>query len=295
MRVVIASGTGFLGRALAERLRDQGIAVTVLTRQPRHSHHVRWDPYGPITEWAPALENADAVVNLTGASISKRWTARHKREMWTSRVSVTRNLVAAMKSVRRSAPVFINASAVGIYGPHGDEWVTEDTPPGTDFLASLGTEWEKEALAAGPQTRVVLVRSGIVLDRNGGALPVMALPFRFFAGGRLGSGRQYISWIHKDDWTAIVRWALANASVTGPLNATAPNPVTNQEFMRTLGRALSRPTFLSVPAIALRLALGEMAGAVLTGQRVLPAKAQSLGFEFRYPQLDEALRAIYAG
>jgi uncharacterized protein (TIGR01777 family) len=234
------------------------------------------------------------VVNLSGASISKRWTTKHKREMWTSRVLVTRNLVAAMKSVRRRAAVLVNASAVGVYGPHGDESVTEDTPLGSDFLASLGTEWEKEALAAGSQTRVVLLRSGIVLDRDGGALPVMALPFRFFAGGKLGSGRQYISWIHKDDWTAMTQWALANAAVTGPLNATAPNPVTNQEFVRTLGRALGRPALLPAPAFALRLVLGDMAGAVLTGQRVLPAKAQSLGFEFRYPSLDSALGAIYA-
>ncbi len=245
-------------------------------------------------EWAHALDGADAVINLTGAPINRRWTAAHKREMWNSRVLATRTLVTALKSARRIPPVFISGSAVGIYGPYGDEPVTEDTPAGSAFLASLGAAWEKEALAAGPQTRVVLVRTGIVLDRNAGALPLMALPFRFFAGGPLGSGRQYISWIHKDDWTAMVRWALANAAVSGPLNVSAPNPVTNLEFVRTLGRVLGRPALVPAPAFALRLVLGEIADAVLSGQRVLPGKAQALGFDFRYPALKAALQAIYA-
>ncbi|MGH9254644.1 MAG: TIGR01777 family oxidoreductase [Vicinamibacterales bacterium] len=294
MRVVVAGGTGFLGSALADQLRRDGSTVTVLTRRPDRSHQIRWDPSGSTMEWAHALDGADAVINLTGAPINRRWTAAHKREMWNSRVLATRTLVTALKSARRIPPVFISGSAVGIYGPHGDEPVTEDTPAGSAFLASLGAAWEKEALAAGPQTRVVLVRTGIVLDRNAGALPLMALPFRFFAGGPLGSGRQYISWIHKDDWTAMVRWALANAAVSGPLNVTAPNPVTNLEFVRTLGRVLGRPALVPAPAFALRLALGEMADAVLSGQRVLPGKAQALGFDFRYPALKAALQAIYA-
>jgi uncharacterized protein (TIGR01777 family) len=198
-----------------------------------------------------------------------------------------------MKSVRRVPPVFVSGSAVGIYGDRGDEPVTEQTPPGSDFLGSLAAQWENEALAARPAARVVVVRSGIVLDRDAGALPRMALPFRLFAGGRLGSGRQYISWIHRTDWTGIVRWALGNEAVTGPVNATAPNPVTNLEFAQTLGRVLRRPAIVPAPAFALRLALGEMADVILGGQRVLPAKAQSLDFAFRYPLLDGALRAIY--
>jgi uncharacterized protein len=293
MRAVIAGGTGFLGASLTEELKRDGWTVAVLTRRPSQSHHVRWDPFEPRAAWTRALEGADAVINLTGASINKRWTAAYKRELWNSRVHPTRTLVEAVKSIRPVPPVFISGSAVGIYGPRGDEPVTEDIPPGSDFLASLGRQWENEALAARPQARVVLVRSGIVLDRHAGALPRMALPFWFFAGGPLGSGRQYISWIHKNDWTALVRWALTNAPVTGPVNATAPNPVTNLEFARTLGRVLRRPAFLPAPAAALRVVLGEMADVVLSGQRVLPAKAQSLGFAFQYPALEGALRAIY--
>ena len=165
------------------------------------------------------------------------------------------------------------APAVGIYGARGDEPITEESPPGSGFLASLGREWEKEALAVGPQTRVVLLRSGIALDKDGGALPLMALPFRFFVGGPLGSGRQYLSWIHRDDWVAMVSWALTSDRVAGPLNVTAPNPVTNAEFARTLGRVLQRPALLPVPAFALRVVVGEMAGELVTGQRVLPEKS----------------------
>jgi len=293
MRIIVASGTGFLGSALVDRLQRDGHTVAVLTRQPTRSHHVRWDPYGPITAWAPALDDADAVVNLAGASISKRWTSAHKRAMWNSRVHVTRSLVAALKSRRRIAPVLVNASAVGIYGAHGNEPLTEESGAGSGFLADLGTAWEKEARAAGPEARVVLLRNGLVLAGDGGALPRFALPFRLFVGGPIGSGRQYVSWIHRDDWTALTVWALTNTAVSGPLNATAPDPVTNLELARTLGRVLRRPAFFPAPAFAVRLALGEMADVALTGQRVLPDKARALGFEFRYPLLEPALRAIY--
>lgn len=293
MRIVVAGGTGFLGLALVAQLQKDGHSVAVLTRQPGKSHHVRWDPYGPLTAWAHALENVDAVVNLVGAPINRRWTAAHKRVMWNSRVHSTRTLVAAMKSVRRIPPTLINASAIGIYGPHGDEALTEESPAGSGFLVALGAAWEKEALAAGPHARVVLLRSGIVLDKDGGALPQMALPFRFFIGGPLGSGRQYVSWIHRDDWTAMARWALTSDTVAGPLNVTAPNPVTNLEFARTLGRSLHRPALIPAPTFALRLVLGEMASALVTGQRVFPDKAHALGFEFQYSELEAALRAIY--
>lgn len=293
MRILVAGGTGFLGSALVAVLQKDGHSVAVLTRRPNRSHHVRWDPYGPLTAWVHALEDVDAVINLVGAPINKRWTASHKRAMWNSRVHATRSLVAGMKSLRRIPPTLLNASAIGIYGPHGDEVVTEESGAGSGFLAGLGAAWEKEAQAAGPHARVVLLRSGIVLARNGGALPQLALPFRFFVGGPLGSGRQYISWIHRDDWTAMVRWALTNDAVSGPLNVTAPNPVTNLELARTLGQVLRRPAIVPAPAFALRLALGEMAEAVLTGQRVFPEKAHMLGFDFRYPTLEPALRAIY--
>ncbi|MBI4887233.1 MAG: TIGR01777 family protein [Acidobacteria bacterium] len=294
MRIVVAGGTGLLGSALSDELRREGHTVTILTRRPGQSHHVRWDPYGSITGWAPVLEDADAVINLAGAPIGRRWNAAHKREIWNSRVRATRTLVSALKSVRRIPPTFISASAIGIYGPRGDEPLTEDSRPGSGFLAGLSAEWEKEALTAGPQSRVVLVRTGLVLDRRAGALPRIAQPFQFFVGGPLGSGRQYMSWIHRDDWTALVRWAIGNAAVAGPLNATAPNPVTNLEFARTLGAVLHRPALVPAPAFALRLVLGEMAETALTGQRVFPEQAHARGFEFRHPALEPALRALYA-
>lgn len=293
MRIVVAGGTGFLGSALVELLQKDGHSLAVLTRTPSRSHHVRWDPYGALTGWAHALEDADAVVNLAGVSLNQRWSAARKRAMWNSRVHVTRSLVAAMKSVRRIPPTLISASAVGIYGPHGDEPLTEESRAGAGFLAGLGAAWEKEALAAGPEARVVLVRTGFVLARTGGGLPTLALPVRLFVGGPVGSGRQYISWIHRDDWTGMVRWALTNPAVSGPLNVTAPNPVPNAEFVRTLGRVLHRPALIPAPAFAVRIVLGEMAELALTGQRVFPEKAHALGFEFRYPQLEPALQAVY--
>ena len=292
MRIVIAGGSGFLGGALVDSLRADGHAVTALTRKATQSHHVAWDPYGSITGWAHVMEDADAVINLAGAPINSRWTASHKRDMWNSRVRSTRTLVAAMKSVRRIPPVLLNGSAVGIYGPHGDEPLTEESRPGGGFLAGLGEAWEKEALAAGPEARVVLLRTGVVLAPNDGALPKMALPFRFFAGGPIGPGTQYLSWIHRDDWVAMVRWALLN-DIAGPLNVTSPNPVTNAEFARTLGKALHRPALMPAPAFAVRLVLGEMADVILTGQRVFPDKAHEMGFDFTYPTLESALRALY--
>ena len=293
MNIVIAGGTGFLGTALVRWLRNDGHTITVLTRNPRSTNEVQWDPYGSPASWVHVLHDADAVINLAGASIAKRWTAAHKREMWNSRIRSTRTLVEAMKSVPKMPATLLNASAVGIYGARGDEPLTEESAPGSGFLASLGREWEKEALAVGPQTRVVLLRSGIALDNGGGALPQMALPFRFFVGGPIASSLQYFSWIHRDDWVAMVSWALATSGVAGPLNVTAPNPVTNGDLARTLGRVLKRPALLPVPEIALRVVVGEMAGELVTGQRVLPSKADSLGFAFRYPLLEAALREIY--
>ncbi len=292
MKLVLAGGTGFLGSALQRRLRSEGHSVTVLTRTPRELNEEKWDPSGSAAGWLQVLEGVDAVINLAGASISKRWTAAHKREMWNSRIRSTRTLVAAMKSARVSPSMLINASAVGIYGARGDEAITEDSPAGSGFLASLVCDWEKEAMEAAPSMRVVLLRSGVVLGPHGGAFPQMALPFRFFVGGQIASGRQYFSWIHQDDWVAMVTWALSEGRVAGPLNVTAPDPVTNGDFSRTLGRVLKRPALLPVPAFALRLVVGELAGELITGQRVFPARAQSLGVEFRYPLLEPALRAI---
>jgi hypothetical protein len=290
MRIVIAGGTGFLGAALVPRLRRAGHDVTVLARHPRRPGERAWTPGGSSDGLAHVLDGADAVINLAGAPIAQRWTKAHKRELWDSRVPLTRMIVEAMRSAPRAPGTLVNGSAIGIYGSRGDESLTEDSPHGTGFLASLGTAWEREALAAEPFTRVVLLRTGIVLGRDGGALPQMALPFRFFVGGPLGSGRQYLSWIHLEDWMTMAVRALTDAAVSGPLNVTAPNPVTNRDFARTLGRILRRPALLPAPAFALRAVLGEMADAIVTGQRVLPAKALRLGFRFQYPEVDAALR-----
>jgi uncharacterized protein len=295
MRIAVTGGTGFLGSALVGRLRGEGHTVTVLTRNPSRPGEIRWSADGPSPEWTSAIEETDAVIHLAGASIAGgRWTASRKALIRDSRVRSTRALAAAILAARRPPSVFISGSALGFYGPHGDEPLTDDSPAGSDFLASVCVEWEREARAAASVTRLVLLRTGLALDKEGGALPQMALPFYFFAGGPLGSGRQYISWIHRDDWVEMVRWALTNGVVTGPLNATAPSPVTNREFARTLGRALHRPSWVTTPALPIRLALGEMADALLlTGQRVLPGKAEALGFKFRFPVLEPALREIF--
>jgi hypothetical protein len=206
----------------------------------------------------------------------------------------TRALADALREAARPPGMFLSGSAIGFYGNRGDEVVTEQTPPGSDFLARVCVEWEREACAAADVTRVVLLRTGIVLARQGGALPRMALPFHLFAGGPVGSGRQYLSWVHRDDWVAMVMWAMNRPLLAGPLNVTAPEPARNIDFARTLGRVLHRPSFLPAPALALRLALGELADtALLSSLRVLPAAALSEGFDFRYPQLESALRAIY--
>ncbi len=293
MRVVVTGGTGFLGSALVTHLRSSGHAVSVLTRKPTKQGEIAWNPGVGTAALVEALRGADAVVNLAGASISQRWTKAHKEALWHSRVPFTRALVEAMAQVDPAPSVFVSGSAIGIYGDRGDEPLTETSSVGNDFLASLGTAWEKEALAAAPRTRTVVIRTGIALARNGGALPQMALPFYFFVGGPIGSGRQYLSWIHRDDWVAMTTWALMNPAVSGPLNVTAPEPVTNRQFTKALGRTLGRPALMPAPAFALRIMLGEMAEIILGGQRVLPAKARELGFEFRYPSLEPALGAIH--
>ena len=235
------------------------------------------------------------MINLAGAPIiGPRWTPARKAVIRESRVRPTSVLVNALMA-SPTPPVLIHGSAVGLYGARDDEPATEETKPGSDFLASVVSDWERAAIEAAPATRVVLLRTGVVLSKEGGALPKLALPFHFLMGGPVGSGRQYVSWIHRDDWVSMVQWAIASESVSGPLNATAPHPVTNEELARALGSALRRPAIIRTPAAAVRLALGaEMAdAAILSGQRVLPAKAQALGFRFAYPTIGAALRSIY--
>lgn len=294
MTIVIAGGSGFLGSRLTASLRSDGHQVLRLSRRPRTSGDVAWDPADPSGAWISTLDGADAVVNLAGESIEAgRWTAARKTIILESRVAATRAVVSAMAKATRPPPVFLSASAVGFYGTRGDEPLTETAPAGSDFLASVCVEWEARARES-RATRLVLLRTGLPLDADGGALPKLSLPFRLFAGGRMGSGRQYFSWIHVDDWVRLVRWAIDTADVEGPVNLAAPNPVTNSEFARTLGQVLHRPAVLPAPAFALRLLLGEMADAlVLGGQRVLPAAALARGFAFRYAELRPALEQIF--
>lgn len=291
MRVILAGGSGFLGRALRPRLEADGHTVQILTRHPRRgvAEDVGWQPDGSAGDWAAALEGAGAVVNLAGANLAgARWSATRKRVLADSRQLATGSLVAAIREVRHR-PALISGSAVGYYGPCGDEVVSEDMPPGRDFLARLCDEWEQAALAVAEVTRVAVLRTGLVLDRRGGALARMLLPFRLGVGGRLGSGRQYWPWIHIDDWVGMVAWIVASPRADGPFNVTAPHPVTNAQFTQALGHALRRPTVLPVPSLALHLALGELANVLLTGQRAMPTRALEMGYRFRHPDVEPAL------
>jgi uncharacterized protein (TIGR01777 family) len=308
MKIVIAGGTGFLGSPLAEMYAEDGHDVRVLTRSlpsgdTKHDPgtgvpgitRVGWSADASFAPWGAVVEGADAVINLSGESLaSKRWSAEAKKRFLESRVQATRGLAAAIRSASIPPAVFVSGSAVGFYGPADDRPLTEDASAGTDFLARLCVEWEEEARPAErPGTRVVLLRTGIVLERGGGALPEMMRPFRFFAGGPLGSGRQYVSWIHRLDWIEMVRWIVQTPTVSGPVNATAPHPVTNRHLSRALGRAMHRPSFLPAPAFALKIVLGEFASSVLTGQRAIPAKAQQAGYHFRYPEIEQAFRGLF--
>ena len=308
MRVVIAGGGGFLGSPLAWAWAEEGHDVRVLTRSlaPGQAQHesgtgrpgitrVGWDPDGTAGQLPREFEGAAAVVNLAGTSIAgARWTAVRKKAIRDSRLRATQSLVAAFAESPSPPATFISASGVGYYGDRGTEVLTENANPGSDFLAQLCVDWEAEARRAERSgVRVVLLRTGIVLEKGGGALPQMMRPFRFFAGGSLAGGRQYMSWIHRHDWTEIVRWIVETPQVDGPVNTTAPHPVTNAEFSRSLGRALHRPSLAPVPRVALKLLLGEMAGALLASQRAVPSRAQSAGYHFRYPEIDIAFRGIF--
>jgi uncharacterized protein (TIGR01777 family) len=300
MKIVIAGGSGFLGMALTRALIQAGNAVAILTRgsagEAAGVRRVTWTPDGDTGRWAAALAGADVVVNLAGESIAAgRWSAARKRRIEASRLHATRSLVAAIAAQNPRPRVFVSASAVGYYGPRGDDLITEAAGPGHDFLAGVCAKWEAEAeRAADLGVRVLQPRTGLVLARGGGALPKMLLPFRLGGGGRLASGSQYWPWIHLDDWVRLISWTLGAPALSGPVNATAPTPVTNAEFSRALGRAMHRPALLPAPAFALRLMLGEMAVALLlSGQRAIPAKAIATGFVFRFTTVGDALADLF--
>jgi uncharacterized protein len=295
MNVVVAGGSGFLGRALIARLTADGHRVRVLTRQPRPDqvNDVPWTPDGLAGPWAVAVDGVDAVVNLAGEGIGdRRWNDRRKRALLDSRLVSTRSLTAAVAKAARPPSVLINGSAVGYYGAHGEEIVTEATPPGRDFLATLCADWEREADQASAVTRVAIIRTGLVLNDKGGVLGRMLTPFRLGVGGPLGDGRQFMPWIHIADWVGLVLWLIGDPAARGAFNGTAPTPVTNAEFSRTLGTALHRPALVPMPALALRLLLGEFAHSVLTGQRAVPARAEEMGYVFRFRTLGPTLQDL---
>ena len=308
MKFVIAGGTGFLGNALAWTWAEEGHEVRILTRSlaPGEARHepgtgkpgisrVGWAPDGTPGTTVAELEGANAVINLAGESIAgARWTDVRKRALRDSRILPTRTLASAIVAAEKPPEVFISGSGAGYYGDRGTEALSENAAAGQDFLARLCVEWEAEAARAHrPGLRLAVVRTGIVLEKSGGALPQMARPFRFFAGGPLGSGRQYIPWVHRHDWIEMVRWIVDTPAVSGAVNVSAPHPVTSTEFARALGRALHRPSLLPAPRIALKIALGELADALLASQRAVPGVALANGYHFRYPEIDIALRGIY--
>ncbi|HEX2230268.1 MAG TPA: TIGR01777 family oxidoreductase [Candidatus Binatia bacterium] len=299
MKLVITGATGFIGSALVERLRRQVHSLVLLSRKPPSwqsragQQWLAWVP-GSAGEWQRALDGADGIVNLAGEPIAaKRWTAAQKDKLRRSRIDTTRALVDAIASANVKPKFLVSASAVGYYGARGDETLTESSAPGDDFLSGLCVEWEKEALRAEEHgVRVTLLRTGIVLGRGKGALAKMVFPFKLFLGGRLGSGKQWVPWIHIDDEVSLIQFLMENNKARGAFNATAPNPVTMSEFAKCLGKVLNRPAWAPVPASVLLLLLGEMAEMLLAGQRALPSAAQQLGFRFRYKQLTDALVSL---
>lgn len=296
MHVVIAGGRGFLGGALTRRLTARGHRVSVLTRRPRSGQpgELAWNPDGDTGPWARALDGADVLVNLAGEGIAdRRWSAARKQALVESRVKATSSLATALRRLSAPPRIAVNASGIGYYGPCGDEVITESAPAGHDFIARMAAAWEAAAAPMADRARLVLLRSGVVLG-EGGALAQMRLPFSLGLGGRLGSGRQWMPWISLDDWTGLVMHLIVDERASGAFNVVAPETVTNAEFTRALGRAMHRPTIVPVPGFVLRLAVGEVAEALLTGQRAVPEKALALGFAFRFPAIDEAVTVALA-
>jgi uncharacterized protein (TIGR01777 family) len=301
MRIIVTGGTGFIGRALVNELVENGHGVTVLSRNsvkartllPSSATCIDWNPRS-VGIWSEVFDGAEAVINLAGEPIAEgRWTDARKRLLRDSRVSVTKAVVDALRSHATQSCVLVNASGIGYYGPSNGISINETVGAGSGFLADLCVEWEREARRAEEWgVRVVRVRFGMVLERNGGALPRMMLPFRLFLGGPIMPGSQWISWIHRRDVIGLIEWALANPKVSGAVNAVSLDPVTMRTFSRTLGNVLNRPSWLPVPESLVRAGLGELGSVMTTGQRVLPLVAVREGYNFQYPELEPALRAI---
>jgi len=296
MKIVIAGGSGFIGEPLARRLMDRA-DVVVLSRKHgsvKAGRGVEWNP-GAGGAWERELADAGVVINLAGENIGEgRWTAAKKKRLVNSRLDSTGALVRAMQAWPDPSRRFISASAIGYYGERGDEILDEASGSGAGFLANLSSDWESAAHRADGAARVIILRFGIVLASDGGALPKMALPVKMFAGGPIGSGDQWMSWIDREDLLRMIEWSVDRPDPRGVYNVTAPTPVRNRDFIRELARVLHRPAFMPAPGFALKIALGEMAGPLLlASERVVPANAMADGFTFLYPELGEALRHVF--
>lgn len=296
--VLITGGTGLIGRALTASLTEDGHEVIILSRNPERATGFtdgvqveKWDGRTTVG-WVHLVDDVDAVVNLAGENIGAgRWTSLRKRRMLESRLNAGQAVVRAVEAAINKPRVFIQASGIGYYGPCGDEEITEEMPAGQDYLARFAVDWEASTAELEELgIRRVIIRTGVVLSTEGGALPRMLLPFRLFVGGRLGNGRQWLPWIHIADDVRAIRFLIDNDAASGVFNLTAPTPVTNADFSRLLGHTLRRPSFIPVPSFILRLLFGEMATLLLRGQRAVPQRLMQLGFTFNFPNLDSALQ-----
>jgi uncharacterized protein (TIGR01777 family) len=305
MRVLITGATGTIGLALADALHARGDQVVALSRDPERGQRVlgngaevhAWPEPNLEPPPAQALADADAVVHLLGEPVAQRWTEEAKRNIRDSRVLGTRSLVAGLTALGDGVGprALVSQSATGYYGPRGDAPIDEQASAGSDFLAEVVVAWEREAAAAAPRMRVAFSRTGVVLAAGGGALAKMLPFFRMGIGGPVAGGRQYVPWIHLDDVVGALLHCVDDESASGPVNVTAPNPVTNTELSRALGHALGRPAVLPVPSFAIKLLYGEMAEMVTTGARVIPARLRELGYAFRHPEVEAALRDVLGG
>ncbi|CAM3390293.1 MULTISPECIES: TIGR01777 family oxidoreductase [Saccharibacillus] len=296
MKIAISGGTGFIGKKLTERLTRSGHEVVVISRKAADGASgpavLTWDR---LERDPQALAGFDGIVNLAGSSLSQRWTDEAKAEMERSRLESTRKLIESMRSLTTPPSVFVQASAIGIYGTSETDEFTESSPPGgQDFPSQLSVKWEAAAdpIEAMPQTRLVKMRIGLVLGREAGVYPVLKLPYKLMGGGKLGSGRQWMSWIHIDDLTGLFEFALTQPGVSGPINASAPNAVRQDELGRVIGGVIGRPHWFPVPAPLMRAVLGEMSLMVTGGQHVLPRAAEENGFKFGHPYVEEAIRDL---
>jgi uncharacterized protein len=300
MRVIITGGTGLIGRNLAPELASAGHEVIILSRNPEKTGNLppgvraeRWDAR-TAAGWGRLVDGTGAIVNLAGENIGEgRWSTERKLRILQSRLDAGRAVVEAVNVATHKPAVLIQASAVGYYGPHADEEVTESTPPGNDYLADVAIKWEAStAPVEAMGVRRAVIRTGVALSREGGVLPRMLLPFRLFAGGPYGNGQQWFPWIHMDDDVRAISFLIENETAQGPYNLSAPNPSTSRDFARVLGRVMGRPARLPVPALAIRILFDEMATLLLDGQREIPRRLLETGFEFQYTQAEAALRDL---